>query len=459
VDIRLHQLESQLNDFDAHRRAAALADLVALAEEAHLPVTAPSDVANMHCHTFFSYNAEGYSPSALAWQAWKRGVPLMGIVDFDVLDGVDEFLDACGLLGIRASAGMETRVFLPEYFDSEITSPGEPGITYHMGIGFSSSTVPSAALPLLQDLSERGRQRNLSVLRRVNDHLDPVSIDYERDVLPLTPAGNATERHMVVAYIEKAKDTVSDQVAFWASKLHLTQDQVASVMLSAPGFQSTIRKKLMKRGGVGYVQPGPDSFPSLEQVHELIVASGALPCATWLDGTSDGEQHMEELLHLLMEKGVVALNIVPDRNWNIADPELRQLKVRNLHRVVVLAQELDLPLNAGTEMNAQGQRFVDDFSAPEMEPVRQAFLDGAYFIYGHTAMQRSFGLGYQSDWISQRLPTRRERVDFYIQAGQLLEPSANSNTVSSTLGAFLELGNLLGLNEDDPSSDSQDALN
>jgi hypothetical protein len=52
----------------------------------------------------------------------------MGIVDFDVLDGVDEFLDACELVGVRGSAGIETRVFLPEFATREINSPGEPGV-------------------------------------------------------------------------------------------------------------------------------------------------------------------------------------------------------------------------------------------------------------------------------------------------------------------------------------------
>jgi hypothetical protein len=86
----------------------------------------------------------------------------------------------------------------------------------------------------------------------------------------------------------------------------------------------------MKGGGVGYIQPTPDMFPSVDELHELTMGCGALPCAAWLDGTLEGEQAMDELLGLLIGKGVVALNIVPDRNWNIPDPELRRLKVQNL---------------------------------------------------------------------------------------------------------------------------------
>ena len=74
------------------------------------------------------------------------------------------------------------------------------------------------------------------------------------------------------------------------------------------------RLKLIKRGGVGYVHPSPESFPPVQEVNRFVVECGALPCAAWLDGTSPGEQAIEELLELLMSQGVVALNIIPDRN-------------------------------------------------------------------------------------------------------------------------------------------------
>jgi hypothetical protein len=179
----------------------------------------------------------------------------------------------------------------------------------------------------------------------------------------------------------------------------------------------------MKRGGAGYVQPGPDTFPTVEEVNQVITACGALPCATWLDGMSAGEQAEEELLTMLMGKGIVALNIVPDRNWNIADAAVKQVKLAKLYEVVELAQALELPLNVGTEMNAPGNKLIDDFDTPELAPVRRAFMDGAYFIYGHTVLQRSAGLGYGSLWAQEHLQSRRERNAFYTQVGKLACPS------------------------------------
>ena len=411
-----------MNDFTPTVRAQALAELVALAQQGAVPLEPEADVANMHCHTFFSFNAYGHSPTSLAWLAKRRGFRLMGIVDFDVLDGVDECLGACEVVGVRGSTGMETRVFLPEFATREINSPGEPGVYYHMGIGFTSSQVPETVASILDDLRQRAARRNRGVADRVNAHLAPVTIDYERDVLPLTPGGNATERHMVVAYMRAAERSVPNPIEFWADKLNVEPDQVATLMGNPSKFQNLIRAKLMKRGGVGYVQPSLDTFPTVEEFHKLIVACDALPCAAWLDGTSAGEQAIEELLGLLIGKGVVALNIIPDRNWNIADPETRRVKVQNLHDVVRLAQELALPLNIGTEMNSFGQKLMDDFDARGLAPVRRAFMDDAHFVYGHTILQRALGLGYQSEWAQTHMPSRHERNDFYTRVGYQVPP-------------------------------------
>jgi hypothetical protein len=172
-----------------------------------------------------------------------------------------------------------------------------------------------------------------------------------------------------------------------------------------------------------------------------------------LDGTSEGEQTIEELLDLLIAKGVVALNIVPDRNWNVADPHTRRLKVHNLYHVVQLAQELALPLNVGTEMNSFGQKLVDDFDAPELAPVRKPFMDGAYFIYGHTILQRALGLGYQSGWAHAHLPSRRERNRFYTRVGRLVPPGQAAIARLKQLDPTMSPPAILSRLSDHPTTD------
>ena len=422
------ELEQQLNQFDPATRRKALATLVALADCGEIGVEDFSEVANMHCHTFFSFNAYGYSPSGLAWLAKKKGYRLIGKVDFDVLDGVEEFLDACDLVGVRSSAAIESRVFFPEFSTRELNSPGEPGVYYHMGIGLTKDVAPEPGAAILSDMQKRSTARNQEMIRRLNLFLDPIGISYRDDVLPLTPAGHATERHILAAYLAKAEEKEKNPVQFWAGKLSLPEDRVYMLYQDPPVFQNQVRSKLMKSGGPGYMQPGPDSFPPMDQFHQAVTACQGLICATWLDGTSAGEKAMQEQLDILVDKGAVALNIIPDRNWNISDPEMRKIKLAKLYEMVDLANQMDLPLNIGTEMNTFGQKLVDDFDAPELAPIRQFFMDGAYFIWGHTVMQRSLGLGYHSQWTRLNFHSRKDKNIFYTRFGKIVMPGSSGQT-------------------------------
>ncbi len=230
------RLEEQLNDFDLSKRKSALIELLKMAEAGEIQLEPEKEIANMHCHTFYSFNGYGYSPAAVAWMAKKLGIKLVGIVDFDVLDAVEEFLDACEIVGVRGSAGIETRVFIPEFSTREINSPGEPGISYHMGLGFTSGAVGDAGVAILADMRQRADERNRSMLTRLNDYLAPLEIDYEAEVLPLTPAGNATERHMLTAIVKAAEERVADPATFWSEKLGMPVDEIVETKKEFGGF-------------------------------------------------------------------------------------------------------------------------------------------------------------------------------------------------------------------------------
>jgi hypothetical protein len=106
--------------------------------------------------------------------------------------------------------------------------------------------------------------------------------------------------------------------------------------------------------------------------------------------------------------------------------------------LVSLADEFHLPLNIGTEMNAYGLKLVDDFSAPELQPVKDAFLAGAYFIYGHTLMNRYAGMGYMSEWAQRHLPTRTMRNEFFSMVAKLIEPGLAAKSKLASIKPTME---------------------
>ena len=144
----IEQLEQQLDSFNAGERERALSLLCEQAEAGEIELPKPGDFTNLHCHTFFSYNAYGYSPSKFAWLARKAGLAVAGTVDFDTLEALDEFRTACKLLDLKGCSGLETRVYVPEFATRVINSPGEPGISYHMGVGFPLRPSPRGSEPI-----------------------------------------------------------------------------------------------------------------------------------------------------------------------------------------------------------------------------------------------------------------------------------------------------------------------
>ena len=416
----IEQLEQQLDSFDAVERKRAFLSLLDQGKAGNIRLPEPGQFVNLHCHTFLSYNSYGYSPTKFAWLARKAGLAVVGTVDFDVLDALDEFREACRLLGLKGCSGLETRVYVPEFSTRVINSPGEPGISYHMGVGFPSSRVPAAQQDFLRGLKETAQQRNRDLMQRVNRYLSPVELDYERDVLTLTPAGNATERHMCLAYARKAEEIfgeTDDLAAFWSEKLGTDAGKLG--LPEGRDLLNTIRAKTMKRGGVGYVPPGEGSFPQMADTNRFILAAGGMPVHTWLDGTSDGEQAIEELLDVAMSTGAVALNVIPDRNYTAG---AQDQKVKNLYDVIEVARRRHLVVVEGTEMNSPGQKFVDDFDTQELARLLPVFLKGAHIVYAHSVLQRQCGMGYCSAWADAHFGTAERKNGFFEEIGATLKP-------------------------------------
>jgi len=404
---KMAKLEKDLDSFDSKLRKASVEAFKGMVESGSLNCKHEVSDHNMHCHTFFSYNGYGFSPSRIACWAKREGLFAAGIVDFDVLDGVDEFLSACSKLDLRSVAGMETRAFVPEFSTRVINSPGEPGIAYHMGVGFSSSSVPEGAKPFLERLRKGASDRTRGIVEKVNPFLSPVELDFEKDVIPLTPAGNATERHVCAAYVEKAAKVFpkkEDQVKFWAAKLGLSEEEAAKNVADSVKLQGTLRGKAMKSGGPGYVKADPKSFPPLKEMNAFILACGAIPCVAWLNGESDGEKALDELLDLHESCGAAMMNVIPDRNWNFPDPEVKRKKVAELDRLIGKCRDRKMPVIVGTEMNAAGLKLVDTFNSDALNPHLEEFVKGAAIAAGHSLLA-PFGMGYLSQWADESFPS------------------------------------------------------
>ena len=393
----------------------------------------------MHIHTFFSYNGEGWSPSRVAYEMKKLGLHAAAICDFDVLEGVEEFLAAADFLQLRGAAGFESRVFFNEYADQEINSPGEPGVFYFMGMGFvQPPPAAGRAAGAFADMLNRSHTRNRDLIARINAKITRFQLDYDRDVLPLTPRRNATERHIIAAFNQKALDhfgSATAAAAFWAALFNADQQELALKIQDRNVFNEYLRGKLIKRGGIGYEQPTDKTFPALDSVIAMIKECRAIPMSAWLDGSSAGESKPEEQLACLAAKGVAAVNIIPDRNWNFKDPAVKAEKVAALKRYVEAAQALNMPINVGTEGNKPGQRLVDDFASEALKPFHQTFLEGAQIIVGHTRLLRYADFSYIDPDTQGLFACQACRNRLFAAVGALPAPDAATRNKLTAMGA------------------------
>jgi len=422
----MSDLIQALSSFNRAERLAALRQLAA---SASFPQERPNWV-NMHMHTFFSYNGEGWSPCRIAYEMKQLGLYAGAICDFDVLQGMDEFLEAADIVGLRSAVALESRVFFGEYADVEINSPGEPGVFYFMGLGFvHPPKAGTTAAQILASMLEQSHTRNRAVISRINAKIPDFQLDYDQDVLPLTPDKNATERHIIAAYNAKGAQTfgsTSAAAAAWSRILGTDPAQTAEKAGNYNAFNDFLRSKLMKKGGLGYVQPTRDTFPPLEKVIQFILDCRAIPMSAWLDGDSKGEADPMSQLECLRAKGVEAVNIIPDRNWNFKDPEVKARKLAHLADYVKAADTLGMPINVGTEGNKPGQRPVDGFDAPELAPYLKTFFEGAKVMVGHTRLLRYADFSYTDAKAKQAYPDVHARNAFFASVGALPCPSEST---------------------------------
>ena len=117
----IKELEKLLDSFNPEERYDALTEIAEALADGEITVPDPKPENNLHYHTFFSYNAYAWSPCRIAWEAKKYGLFAAGIVDFDVIDGMDEFLAAGEMLGLPTVVSMETRVYVKDYAEHVIS--------------------------------------------------------------------------------------------------------------------------------------------------------------------------------------------------------------------------------------------------------------------------------------------------------------------------------------------------
>lgn len=334
-----------LRQLNAPTREERLENLRRVLADTQFPPMVPAYVNN-HIHTTFSFSP--YSPTAAVYAARAEGLSTAGIVDHDSIAGAPEFLEAGKLVGIPTTVGMECRVSMAGTVlaSRRTNNPDQIGVSY-----MTLQGVPHDQIQALNDWFAPYRAargvRNEKMVANINRLLG-TSLDYARDVLPLSEAahgGGVTERHLMYAL---AKALVAEvgrgpaMVAKLASMgLTLSEKQRAQMEDLAYPFYEYDLLGILKAAFLPQVYvDATDECPGLGRMVALAKDIGAVLCYAYLGDVGDSvtgdkkaqkfeDDYLEEVFTCLKEAGVPAVTYMPTRNTPAQLARLRKLCEEN----------------------------------------------------------------------------------------------------------------------------------
>jgi len=295
-----------------------------LAEYKNQPEKTVPDI-NGHIHTPHSFSA--FSSIDQAFQLAKaEGVSALGINDFYTTDGYDEFAELAQKHRIFPLYNIEFMALQNHLQEAgiRVNDPNNPGRTYFSGKGLRQpAKMSDGSFQKIKSLQEESNRQTYQMVEKLNDFLAENEIDIQFDSAELHKqlAKNLfRERHISqavrIAVFEK-EETEAGRKAL-LQKI-FSGKEVKSPVGNVAALENEIRGNLLKAGGAAFVPEDPKAFLSLEEVIDLIIDAGGIPCyPVLLDDPkgvcTDYETNKEKLLAELVKNEVYCIELIPGRN-------------------------------------------------------------------------------------------------------------------------------------------------
>ena len=376
-----------LNKLNAPTKAERLENLAQIVKTTAFPPMVPQYINN-HIHTTYSFSP--YSPTAAVYAARMEGLCTAGIIDHDSISGAEEFLEAAKIVDMPVTIGMEARVSMEgtRLEGRRTNNPDQVGVSY-----MTIQGVPHSKIATLTEFFEPYRAarhaRNRKMIERINA-LVGVSLDYERDVLPLSLAaenGGVTERHLMYALAKSLTAQVGkgEGMVQKLSEMGLTlsEKQTAQMLDSGYPFYEYDLLGILKSAFVNKIFiDATDECPKLKDMVKLCSNINAYLCYAYLGDVGDSvtgdkkaqkfeDDYLEDVFECLKEEGVKAVTYMPTRNTPA-----------QLERLRSLCDEYGMFQISGEDINSPRQSFV--IKAME-NPLFQNLIDATWTLIRHEA--------------------------------------------------------------------------
>lgn len=320
---------------------------------------------NGHFHTPYSFSA--FSEIRQVFEmALAEKVKVLGINDFYTTDGYEAFNKLAKEYQVFPLFNIEFMALQKDLQVAgvRVNDPNNPGRTYFSGKGLKYPVMLNAEMmgKLLQVQNESNRQTG-EMIEKLNRWLKDLYEDFSFsfDTMKAKYAKNLLrERHIAKALREavaKKYPSEEKQITIWEKIF--SGKTPKSLVSDFADLENEIRGNLLKSGGKAFVPEDDKAFLSLEQVIELIIHAGGIPCyPVLLDNPkgefTDFEGDYQKLYESLVAKNVYSLELIPGRN----NPQI-------LEEFVRFFDEKSFVITFGTEHNT-----------PQLDPVTVFGGDG-----------------------------------------------------------------------------------
>ena len=408
MDEDIREVEEEIYSKDKNIRIEALRKLVS-----KFPKKINDGFVNLHIHTNESFSVFT-SPTEAVWGAYNEDVEYFGINDHYSIDGHPEFRDACRIAGIKPAFSIEAIAMDASSREKgkRFNDPNNAGRTYLVGKGVTRRLKNgSRAYNILEGMKKAIQERNKKMAELIERYLKELGYNIPfsyKDVVSLTPHGNATERHVVQALCEKIENHYPDkEKRLEVYKKILRYELTLKEMDDVAELQTLVRAKLIKAEMPCYVEEDEKAFTSIENLTYIYRDFGAIPTYPFLGNPiTEGESDLEALIKRVKSYGLYAFDLFDLRT------EYSRAK-----EIMEVAKAHGFPVFIGTEHNTKKMiPLVGELG--KSDEFLGYFRKSAQFVIGHQILSKLCNYGYIKEDGKPRIDNLQEGFDFYAEIGK-----------------------------------------
>ncbi len=281
--------------------------------------------ANGHIHTPYSFSAF-LDLNTIFMMAEEENIAVLGINDFFVTDGYDEFHKGCLKNKIFPLFNIEFIGLMKEEQEKgiRINDPHNPGRIYFSGKGLDYPfTIGWMQKLQLKSVIKETQIQVKAMIEKLNELIIPnhPSLLLSYNTIRKEHAHELVrERHIAKALRILTMEnfaTAEEQLRFLEGLCG--EKKSFTVTNDSSTLENEIRACLLKSGGAAFVEENNNSFLELKKIKKIIMKAGGIPCYPVLLDDNSGnitefESDPERLHHSLKRIGVECIELIPGRN-------------------------------------------------------------------------------------------------------------------------------------------------